>query len=252
MTMPTHPQSTSELSPLLAARLAGALWLIVILASVATVMGPRPLDWRADSAMLLATATHASSSIRFAFATRFFGKVCYLGGTVLLYELLKPVNRSVVLFSAFCGLAGLLSGTSAFNDFTGLSLLEESRRVAEPLAGQLVATAKTIITTHSLGSGGEDVFFGFQVAALGFLFTRSHFIPRPIGVVLLLGGVGFLVSSFTDFLSPALGARLGPLVLPMAALGEGSLAVWLLVRGVDVDRWRAAVARHAAIDRAAL
>lgn len=226
------------------------MWLIVIVASIATVIGTRPLDWRADSASLVAAATHASSSIRFAFAIRFFGKACYLAATVLLYQLLRPVNRSVALFSAFCGLAGLLSGTSAFNDFTGLSLLEEARRSAEPLASQLQATAKTIIATHSLGSGGEDVFFGFQIVALGFLVTRSHFIPRPIGVVLLLGGVGFLISSFTGFLSPALGARLGPLVLPMAVIGEGSLTLWLLLKGVDVDRWWAA-ARRAAIDRAA-
>jgi hypothetical protein len=66
---------------------------------------------------------------------------------------------------------------------------------------------------------------------------------------LLLGGAGFLISSFTDFLSPVLAARLGPLVLPIAVIAEGSLTIWLLVRGVDVDEWRAA-ARHAAIDRA--
>src|SRR5689334_2054492 len=247
-----RPDTVTETSPLVAARIAGALWLIVIVASIASATATRPLDWRADPAALVAAATNAASRIRLGFAVNFFGKACYIGVTVILYELLKPVNKSVALFSAFCGLAGLSTGISTINDFTGLSLLEESRRVAEPLASQLQSTAKTIIMTHSLGSGGEIVFFGFQLAALGFLIARSRFIPRAIGAVLLLGGAGFLITSFTNFLSPALGARLGALVLPIAVLGEGTLTLWLILKGVNVQEWRSTVARRAALDRMAL
>jgi hypothetical protein len=246
-----RPDTTTEASPLFAARIAGALWLIVIVASVATI-GTRPLDWRADPDTLVAAATSAAEAIRLTFAVHFFGKICYIGVTILLYELLKPVNKSVALFGAFCGLAGLLSGTSSFNDFTGLSLLEESQRVAGSLANQLQTTAKMVVTTHALGSGGEDVFFGCQIAAIGYLIVRSHFIPRTIGVLLLLGGAGFLITSFTSFLSPPLGARLAPLILPIAVVGEGAATLWLLVKGVDVDEWRATAARRAAMDRVAV
>lgn len=231
-----HEDTATETSPVLAARIAGALWLIVIAASIASVIGTHPLDWRADPASLAATATQTSSSIRIGFAVRFFGKVCYLAVSVILYELLKPVNRTIALFSAFCGLAGLLTGITSFNDFTALSLLEESRRVAQPLADQLQATAKTIIATHSLEAGREDVFFGFQIAALGFLIARSRLIPRAIGVLLLLGGAGFLLTSFTAFVSPTLGDRLAPLALPIAIIGEGALTLWLLIKGVNVER----------------
>ena len=240
-----------EASPILAARIAGALWLIVIVASIASVIGTHPLDWRADPASLAAAATQAAASIRIGFAVRFSGKICYLAVSVILYEILKPVNRTFALFSAFCGLAGLLTGITSFNDLTALSLLEESRRVAQPLADQLQATAKTIIATHSLEPGREDVFFGFQIAALGFLITRSSLLPRAIGVLLLLGGAGFLITSFTAFVSPGLGDRLAPLVLPIAIIGEGALTLWLLVRGVNVDQWRATVNRSAKSDRAA-
>ena len=236
---------------MLAARTAGALWLIVIVASIASVIGTQPLDWRADPASLTASAVHAASSIRFGFAVRFFGKICYLAVSVILYELLKPVNRTVALFSAFCGIAGLLSGISSFNDFTALSLLEESQRVAQPLADKLHATAVTIIATHFLEPGREDVFFGFQIGALGWLIARSRLIPRAIGLVLLLGGASFLITSFAGFLSPTIGARLAPLVLPIAVLGEGALTLWLLIRGVNVDEWQAAVARSPKIDWAA-
>ena len=247
--MPAY--TATEPSPLLAARIAGALWLVVIVASIGSVIGTHSLDWRADPGALVAAAADAASRIRLGFAVRFFGKVCYLGVTVILYQILKPLNRTLALFSAFCGFAGLLSGINPFNDFTALSLLEESRRATEPLASQLQASARTIISTHSLGSGGEDVFFGFQIAALGFLITRSRLIPRAIGVLLLLGGAGFLITSATDFLSPVLGARLAPMILPIAILGEGSLTLWLLVKGVNVDEWRAAAARSASTDWAA-
>ena len=244
-------EDPTEASPILAARVAGALWLIVIVASIASVIGTHPLDWRADPASLSAAAAQSASSIRIGFAVRFFGKICYLAVSVILYEILKRVNRTVALFSAFCGLAGLLTGITSFNDFTALSLLEESRRVAQPLAEQLQATAKTIIATHSLEPGREDVFFGFQIGALGFLIARSRFIPRAIGMVLLLGGAGFLITSFTSFVSPAIGDRLSPLILPVAIIGEGALTLWLLAKGVNVEQWRAAVDGSAESDWAA-
>jgi len=243
------PSDTStEPSPLFGARMAGALWLIVILASIAAVIGGTSLDLRGDPATLAANALASAPRIRLAFVMLFFGKICYLGGTVLLYELLKPVNKSVALFGAFCGLAGLLSGAHGLNQLTALSLLEESRRATEPVASQLQGAVKIFLAP---GFSGEDVFFGFQIVSVGYLIARSYFIPRPIGVLLLLGGAGFLITSFTNFVSPALGTRLSPLILPIAVLGEGSLALWLLVRGVNVEQWQSTVARRAAIDPAA-
>ena len=244
------PSDTStEPSPLFGARMAGALWLIVILASILAVVGGASLDLRGDPATIAANALASAPRIRLAFVMLFFGKICYLGGTVLLYELLKPVNKSVALFGAFCGLAGLLSGAHGLNQLTALSLLEESRRATEPVASQLQGAVKIFLAP---GFSGEDVFFGCQIASVGYLIARSSFLPRAIGVLLMLGGAGFLITSFAKFVSPALGARLSPLILPIAVLGEGSLALWVLVKGVNVEQWRSTVARRAAINPAAV
>ena len=94
-----------------------------------------------------------------------------------------------------------------------------------------------------------DVYFYRRV---GYLIARSHFLPRAIGVLLLLGGAAFLITSFTNFLSPQLGDRLAPPLLPIVLLGEASLALWLLLRGVNVEQWRSAVARRATINPAAI
>jgi len=247
------PSDTStELSPLFAARMAGALWLIVIVASLAAVIGGTSLDLHGDPGTLAANALTSASKIRFTYVILFFGKICYLGGTVLLYELLKPVNKSVALFGAFCGLAGLLSGgAGSIHVLSALSLLEESRRATEPVASQLQGAAKIFLGTAP-GIGTEDVYFGCQIASVGYLIARSHFLPRAIGVLLLLGGAAFLITSFTNFLSPELGDRLAPLLLPIVLLGEASLALWLLLRGVNVEQWRSTIARRATINPAAV
>jgi hypothetical protein len=245
------PSDTStEPSPLFAARMAGALWLIVILVSIAAVIAGTSLDLSGDQGTMAANALAAASKIRLTFVLFFFGKVCYLGVTVLLYALLKPVNKSVALFSAFCGLAGLLTGGAGhYSLLTALSLLEESRRASEPVASQLAASAKILLGTAPRFSG-EDVWFGFQILSVGYLIVRSYFIPRAIGVVLLLGGACFLITSVTNFVMPALGDRVATLLLPVVLLGEGALALWLLLKGVNVERWRSAKARTFAINPA--
>src|SRR6266566_402907 len=246
------PSDTStEPSPLFGARMAGALWLIVILASIVALVGGASLDMRGDPGTLAANVLASASKIRLTYAILFFGKICYLGGTVLLYELLKPVNKSVALFGAFCGLAGLLSGgAGSTHVLSALSLLEESRRATAPVASQLQWAARILLVTVP-GFSGEDVFFGCQIVSVGYLIARSYFVPRAIGVLLMLGGLGFLITSFTNFVSPVLAARLAPLLLPIAVLGEASLALWLLLRGVNVEQWRSTIARRATINPAA-
>jgi hypothetical protein len=170
---------------------------------------------------------------------------------VLLYELLKPVNKSVALFGAFCGLAGLLSGGAGhLNLLTALSLLEESRRATDPVARQLQGAADILLRTAPRFAG-EDVWFGFQILSVGYLIARSYFIPRAIGLLLVLGGLSFLAASFTNFMAPALGDRLAPLLLPIVLLGESTLALWLVFRGVNVEQWRLAIVRPSAINPAA-
>ena len=248
--MPSDTSTAS--SPLFGARMAGALWLIVILASIVALIGGTSLDLHGDPGTLAANALTSASKIRFTYVILFFGKICYLGGTVLLYELLKPVNKSVALFGAFCGLAGLLSGgAGSIHVLSALSLLEESRRATAPVASQLQGAARIFLVTVP-GFSGEDVFFGFQILSVGYLIARSNFVPRGIGVLLVLGGLCFLVTSFTNFVSPVLGDRLAPLLLPIVLLGEASLALWLLLRGVNVEQWRSTVARRTTINPAAV
>jgi hypothetical protein len=77
------------------------------------------------------------------------------------------------------------------------------------------------------------VFFGFYCVLIGYLIFRSTFLLRIIGALMAFAGLGYLT-----FLSTPLAEYLSPYNLAPAALGEGSLMLWLLVMGVNVQRWK--------------
>jgi len=125
----------------------------------------------------------------------------YITVTLLFYYMFKPVSRSLSLLAAFFSLVGCA------NDVFGLFNLAPYK-------------------INSL------VFFGPYCLLLGYLIFRSVFLPRILGVLMVSAGVGWLI-----FLSP-LGNHLSTFLQVLGFLAEASLMLWLIVRGVNVQRWR--------------
>jgi len=222
-------------SPESAARLAGALWLIVIIVSIASVVANPSVNTSGSPAETAASVLAAETPYRLAFTGLFFGGLCYLGVTVLLYELLRPINKSIALFGAFASVAGLTIGAvSAVNELGALALLKEASIAAPALANQLQTIAQVSLRDEAEFKVSM-VYFGLHVASIGYLILRSNLVPRIIGGVAVAGGSSYIISSFASFVAPAVGARLAPLVIPIAILGEGSLTLWLLFKGVNVN-----------------
>jgi hypothetical protein len=84
----------------------------------------------------------------------------------------------------------------------------------------------------------HTVFFAFDIICLAYLVLRSRFLPRAIGVLLAIDALAYLVYSFTNLLAPGFAAHLVPWIQLPALFCEGSLCLWLLVVGVDVQRWK--------------
>jgi hypothetical protein len=82
------------------------------------------------------------------------------------------------------------------------------------------------------------VFYGFDIACVAYLVLKSTFLPRVIGVLLAVDALAYLAGGFTDFLAPGVAAHLLPWIGLPTIVGEGSLCLWLLVVGVDVERWK--------------
>jgi len=127
---------------------------------------------------------------------------CYIAVTLLFYGIFKPVNRNLSLLAAFISLVGIIMGP--------LSRLRMIPSNLNPL-----------------------VFFGFYCILIGYLIFRSTFLPRILGALMAFGGLGWLT-----FLSPPLANHLSPYIFFPGIIGEGALTLWLLVMGMNAQRWR--------------
>jgi hypothetical protein len=108
---------------------------------------------------------------------------------------------------------------------------------------QLEALALLFLKVNDRGAGIALVFFGLYVVLNGYLMIRSTFLPRILGALSVMAGIGWL-----SFLYPPLGSRLFMYVAPFALLGAAALIVWLLVFGVNEERWKEQVRAARTLD----
>jgi hypothetical protein len=157
---------------------------------------------------------------------------------VLFYELFKVVSRRVALLDAFFILvATAIEAAGLLNQFAPLALLGTGAYTSAVPAPQLQALAYLPGDLSHVDYSIHTVFFGFDILCTAYLVLRSALIPRAIGVLLAIDGLAYLIYSFTDILAPHAAADLVPWIQLPALLGEGALCLWLLLVGVNVERW---------------
>jgi hypothetical protein len=168
------------------------------------------------------------------FAGEIFVAASYVVVVVLFYRLLKPVNSSVALIAASFGLAGCIIQASATAFMIApLVVLGSADYLSVFKVDQLQAMSYMFLRLYSQTYGIALIFFGFFDFLTGYLIYKSTFLPRFIGVLMMIAG---LIA--VPFLSPTLGTAYVPYIMPFA-VGEVVLALWLLVKGVDAERWKA-------------
>jgi len=151
---------------------------------------------------------------------------CDTAVALLLYDLLEPISRSVSLLAALFRLIFVaMMAVNSLNFFGYVTLARGAHSAAAFGTGYQIAMAP----------------FGVHCLLVGWLIFRSAFLPRFLGVLMAFAGLGWLA-----YLWPPLAMHLYPYILAPGILGEGSLTLWLLVRGLNEQVWRArAVARTA-------
>jgi hypothetical protein len=155
---------------------------------------------------------------------------------VLFYDLFKVVDRRLALLDVFFTLVGTaIEAAGLLNQFAPLVL-----------PGGASATSALATTDYDI----YTVFYGFDIVCVAYLVFRSTFLPRTIGVLLAVDGLAYLIHSVTDVLAPGFAAHVAPWIDLPAPVGEGSLCLWLLVVGVNAERWsRRADPSTAAVSR---
>jgi hypothetical protein len=169
----------AEASPRFKARIAGALSLFSLLTAAFTELFVR------------GRLNYAGGYIA----------ICGMAGvTLLLYDIFRPVNRSLSLLAALFNLVGLT--------FEALRWQPQGVNIA-------------------------IVFAGFSCLLIGYLIFRSTFLPRILGALMAFAGLGWLT-----YISPPLVNYLSPYNLALGILGQESVMLWLLVMGVNEQRWQ--------------
>jgi Domain of unknown function (DUF4386) len=208
-------------SPRFIARVTGLLYLLTILTGIfAQGFVSERLVVSGDAAATATNILAHRSLFEWSFTVYMIEMACQIMTTALLYFLLRSVSRSIALVAAFLSLSGCIIKTVSRVFYVApLFILGGARYLEAFNPQQLQALALA--------------FFGFEALLNGYLIFRSTFLPRFLGVLSMIGGLGWLT-----FLYPPLGYKVFLYVAAFALLGSAAMIFWLIVFGVNEERWR--------------
>ena len=230
----------AEASPRRLARIAGALYLIVIVGGAFAIgYVPAAIVVPGDAA---ATAHNIQANellYRLGIVLHIVTLCCNVPLAVIFYDLFKVVNRRFAWLVVFFTLVGTaVEGANLSNQFAPLTLLAGGPYSTALTSAQLQALAYLPADSQEVSYAINTVFFSFYGLALGYLVFRSTFMPRVIGLLLAFGALCYLTYSFAALLSPGFAHRLVPYLQLPSLVGEGSLCLWMLIVGLNVERWK--------------
>lgn len=218
------------------ARLAGLLILLSLLAGgFGEAYAPSRLIVSGDPAATLTNIGNSIGLYRASFAMYLVEALCDVTLTFVFYLLLKPVSRNMALLAAFFGLisTATFAGSELFYFAPSLLVSGKNASTHWPVDQQELFTQGAMLL-YGLGSGIFMVFYGVASLLRGILIFRSGYFPRTLGLLLVLGGLGFAVENFVVVILPKLDSGLYALPMFVAMV---ALAGWLLIKGLDSERW---------------
>ena len=222
-------------SPQVYARIAAALYLIVIAAGIIAQMGiGSKIIVDGDAITTAANILSHKDLFQLSFTIYLIEMTCQIAQMALFYILLKPVNRNVALLALFFGLIGCTIKTlSRLFYLAPLLVLGDHSYLSVFNTEQLQALSLLSLNVNDQAAGMALSFFGCSTLLNGYLIFTSTFLPRFLGVLSMLGGLGW----FTFIYSP-LGNQWFIFILLIALLGSVSQILWLLIKGVHVENWQ--------------
>jgi hypothetical protein len=224
----------AEASPRPRARITGVVYLLYFLTTISAELFIRGLVVSGDAAATANNILAHEPLFRLHFAVALIATALYVALTALFYELFKPVNRNLSLLAAFFSVVGC--AIQAFGSLFQLApfvVLGGSPYLSVFKVEQLQALALMLLELNVEAADIYLVFFGLFNLLVGYLIFKSTFLPRILGALMALSGLGWLT-----FLSPPLANHLFTYIAVIGILAEALLMLWLVVKGVNVQRWK--------------
>jgi hypothetical protein len=227
---------TISTSPQFFARIAGVFYLFIVGGIFAEMFVRDRVFVRGDAAATANNILAHETLYRAGFVADFLILIAALVVLYLLYHLLLRVNRELVLLMAFFNLAGIaIQGANLLDHMAALTILKSGATMSALDPGQWQALAYLPLRFQSTGYDLALAVFGFFCLVAGYLIYPSRYLPRTLGVLMVIAGVCYHVNSFIHF--PAPQHSLFPFVVLPCLIAELSLTIWLIAKGIDERKW---------------
>ena len=216
------------------ARLAGLLWfLMCVFGPIAQIIRDK-LFVTGDMA---ATANNIMANeflFRLGFVSDLTMMTIFVLPPLVLYKLLSTVNKNLSMPMVIFAMVGTaINMINLLNEFESLHLLSGAEYLSAFTVTQLQAQAMLAYDLYLHGYEIANIFFALWLVPLGLLVYKSDFLPRPfLGILLMVGGCGLLMSVFVHFLFPSYPIANTILLIPQT-IAEFSVLAWLLIRGIN-------------------
>ncbi len=223
-------------SPRNVARIAGLLYLILaICGGFAEFFVRQNLIVPGDAVRTAANILSSESLFRAGIVVELIGQVVFVVLALLLYQLLKAINRNLaVLMVILVIVAVTITCANMLNQYGALMMLNGDGFLNAFDLDQRQALAMTFLDLHEAGYMIAQVFFGLWLFPLGYLVYRSRFLPRIVGILLFVACFGYMADVVTYFLFPSFDVVFSEFTF----VGELLLLLWLLAKGINVEKWR--------------
>lgn len=228
-------------SPLVYARIVGVLYLLLFfLGPVAFFMGRTGVVVPGDPSATVENILASESMFRLGMTAETIIVLIEIVVSALLYALFKPVSLPVSLAAALARFGqAMLQAVNLFTAVPALLVLGGASYLTVFEPDQMSAFVQLFLETNAFIIIIWGLLFGFHLLLLSYLVYRSGFLPKFLGVLLALGGIGYLAQSYGHLLVPQYDGILSTVVLVLSIPGELAFTIWLLWKGVDVEQWEA-------------
>lgn len=228
----------AETSPNFYARIGGLAYLFIIIAGAFGELFIRNKLLVQGNAAATANNIAASPLLwRVGIAGDLLMHVCDLIVAIVYYKLLRPINKDLALLAVFFGLIQTAVLVANKMNMVMPLLLENADYLKAFTAEQLQAWAYLSVKAHGYGFGIGLIFFGFECLIDGWLIIKSGYLPKVLGVMIQIAGLCYLINSFALILAPKLANTISPAILLPPFVGELSICLWLIFKGVNLVKW---------------
>lgn len=216
------------------ARIAGLCYLIVIATGLFAEVFVRQALLVSGDAIATAHKIQCSEMLfRYGFTADLINFIIGLPCVIIIYKLFKPINKTLVrLAIIFVVIQTAIIAVNLLFQMTPLLLLGGDKYLNTFQPNQLATLSLLLLNIQALGYGIGLVFFGFYCLIIGYLIFKSAIVPRLLGILYAISGLGYLINSFVMFLSKDFA---NPFFIYFAIpifIGELSFCLWLLIIGV--------------------